>query len=78
MYPNPADVLPLPARPNLEQYKKRAKALVKACTSGERDMIRRWAADWIESLASALNMRDSGSQPPLSAIVASRSLSEFV
>jgi len=59
MYPNPADVLPLPARPNLEQYKKRAKALVKACTSGERDMIRRWAADWIESLACALSTGDS-------------------
>jgi ankyrin repeat protein len=54
MYPNPADLLPLPPRPNLEQYKKRAKALVKACASRERDTIRAWAADWIESLASAL------------------------
>src|SRR5207253_983874 len=38
----------------LEQYKKRAKALVKACTSGGRDAIRTWAADWITSLASVL------------------------
>ena len=29
MYPNPQDVLPLPARPNLEQYKKQAKDLVR-------------------------------------------------
>lgn len=58
MYPNPADVLPFPPRPNLEQYKKRAKELVKACKSGERDTIRTWAAEWIESLASALNTSD--------------------
>src|SRR5580704_1532800 len=54
MYPNPASILPFPPRPNLEQYKKRAKELVKACKSGERDTTRTWAAAWIESLASAL------------------------
>ena len=58
MYPNPANVLPVPPRPNLEQYKKRAKALVKACTSGERDTIRPWAADWLQSLASTLKTSD--------------------
>src|SRR5688500_19785662 len=58
MYPNPANVLPFPPRPNLEQHKKRAKELVKACTSGDRDTIRAWAADWIESLASALSTSD--------------------
>ncbi|HET6648266.1 MAG TPA: ankyrin repeat domain-containing protein [Pyrinomonadaceae bacterium] len=31
MFPNPQDALPLPPRPNLEQYKKLAKDLVKAC-----------------------------------------------
>jgi hypothetical protein len=30
MYPNPAAVIPLPPRPSLEQYKKRAKTLVNA------------------------------------------------
>jgi hypothetical protein len=50
MYPNPARVLPLPPRPNLEQYKKQAKDLVKACRSGDRIAIRAWAAEWIESL----------------------------
>ena len=31
MFPNPQDALPLPPRPNLEQYKKLAKDLIKAC-----------------------------------------------
>lgn len=31
MFPNPQDALPLPPHPNLEQYKKLAKELVKAC-----------------------------------------------
>ena len=29
MYPNPQDALPLPPRPSVEQYRKRAKDLVK-------------------------------------------------
>src|SRR5438552_81179 len=48
MYPNPQEALPLPSRPNLEQYKKRAKDLVKACRSGEPDAIRAWATGWKE------------------------------
>jgi hypothetical protein len=50
MYPNPATALPLPPRPNLEQYRKQAKDLVKACKSGDRDALRAWAAKWIETL----------------------------
>jgi ankyrin repeat protein len=46
MYPNPQDVVPLPARPNLEQYRKQAKDLVKACRSGAADAFREWAARW--------------------------------
>jgi ankyrin repeat protein len=51
MFPNPHDALPLPPRPNLEQYKKQAKDLVKACRSAEVDGIRSWAAKWVETLA---------------------------
>ena len=51
MYPNPQEALPLPARPNLEQYKKLAKDLVKACRSGDPAAIRDWAVRWIEKLA---------------------------
>lgn len=52
MYPNPASALPLPPRPNLEQYKKLAKDLVKACKSGDRDAVRVWAAEWLRKLGS--------------------------
>jgi len=50
MYPNPQDVLPLPPRPSLEQYKKRAKDLVKACKSAEPNAIRVWVERWLEAL----------------------------
>src|SRR5438874_827623 len=45
-----SDALPLPPRPNLEQYKKRAKDLAKICKSGDRDALRAWAKEWIEAL----------------------------
>jgi ankyrin repeat protein len=48
MFPNPQDALPLPLHPDLEQYKKRAKDLVKACKS---DAIRAWAEEWLATLA---------------------------
>ena len=51
MYPNPQQALPLPARPNVDQYRKLAKDLVKACKSGDPAAIRDWAARWIENLA---------------------------
>jgi len=35
MFPNPQDALPLPQRPNLEQYRKLAKELVDAGKTGE-------------------------------------------
>src|SRR5438876_8332254 len=46
-----SDALPLPARPNLEQYKKLAKDFQKACKSGDANAVRDWAARWAESLA---------------------------
>src|ERR1700685_77903 len=45
------DALPLPPRPNLEQYKKLAKDLQRACRSSETGAIHRWAAGWVETLA---------------------------
>jgi Ankyrin repeats (3 copies) len=50
MYPNPQDALPLPLRPDLEHYRKRAKDLVRACKSAESDAIRAWAIEWLEAL----------------------------
>src|SRR3954447_20415918 len=51
MYPNPQDALPLPGRPNLEQYRKLAKDLVKASRVNDSAAIDRWAAQWVETLA---------------------------
>jgi hypothetical protein len=51
MYPNPQEVLPLTPRPNLEQYRKLAKNLVKACRSSDADAVRVWANTWVEQLA---------------------------
>jgi len=48
MYPNPQDVVPLPVRPNLAQYKKQAKDLSKACKARGRDGVREWAERWID------------------------------
>jgi ankyrin repeat protein len=54
VFPNPQDALPLPPHPSVEQYRKLAKDLVKACKSGDADAISVWADRWIESLARAV------------------------
>lgn len=46
-----SDALPLPPRPNLEQYKKLAKDFQKACSSSDPGAIRNWAAHWTETIA---------------------------
>src|SRR5215467_6894615 len=51
MYPNPQEALPLTPRPNLEQYRKLAKDLVKACRSSDAGAVGVWAADWIAQLS---------------------------
>ncbi len=45
------DVLPLPPGPSLEQYRKRAKDLVKAAKSADAGAVRTWATEWLETLA---------------------------
>jgi len=50
MFPNPHDALPLPPRPNLEQYKKRAKDLLKASQSPDPTALRTWCARWVERM----------------------------
>jgi ankyrin repeat protein len=51
MYPNPQEALPLTPRPNLEQYRKLAKDLVKACKSSDATAIRAWAIRWIDRVS---------------------------
>ena len=53
MFPNPQDALPLPSRPRIEQYRKLAKDLAKACKSGDDAAIGTWADGWIAALARA-------------------------
>jgi hypothetical protein len=51
MYPNPQDAVPLPPKPDLEQYRKRAKELARAARTGN-DAIGAWATRWVETLLS--------------------------
>jgi ankyrin repeat protein len=45
-----SDALPLPPRPNLDQYKRLAKDLQHACRSTDSNAVRDWAAAWVETL----------------------------
>ena len=47
MLPKPQDVLALPPDPNLDQYNKLAKELVKACKSRATEAIREWTSEWV-------------------------------
>ena len=50
------DTLPLPPRPDIEQYRKRAKSLVTAANSGDPDAIKQWATRWLEALIRHLDI----------------------
>lgn len=63
MFPNPHDALPLPPRPSIEHYKKRAKDLLKAACPPEPAALLTWAADWIDSLLRLSIQRKEESVP---------------
>ena len=44
------DTLALPPRPDLAQYRRRAKDLVKACRSGDPGAVRSWTTGWLDTL----------------------------
>ena len=60
MYPNMQDVLPLPARPDVDQYRKRAKELTKACLSAEGGALHEWSKRWVTDLARLVAPDDAG------------------
>src|SRR5687768_7692092 len=55
-YVTTMDVLPLPPRPNLSQYEKRAKELVVAAGSADPGAVHSWATEWLETLARLLEV----------------------
>src|SRR5262245_30026906 len=63
MYPNPQDALPLPLRPNLEQYKKLSKELLKTAKSGDPEALRAWATRWIERLVKLSGLKITPGMP---------------
>ena len=56
------DTLPLPPHPDVENYRKRAKDLVKAWQSDDPDAIYDWAHAWISSLSGGLGLPGSPRQ----------------
>ena len=46
-----SDALPLPPRPNLDQYRKLARDLQHAARESDPDAFRRWASRWLDTLA---------------------------
>jgi hypothetical protein len=59
VFPNPHDAVPLPARPSLEAYKKRAKDLVKAANSPAPAALSGWSKGWMETLAGSTHIGSS-------------------
>jgi hypothetical protein len=49
------DTLPLPPSPDLGQYRKRAKELVVAASSGDEDAVRVWAESWLRAIAGLMD-----------------------
>ncbi|HET9512452.1 MAG TPA: ankyrin repeat domain-containing protein [Gemmatimonadales bacterium] len=50
------DVLPLPPRPDLAEYEKRAGELAAAAGSADPGTVRAWATEWLEALAGLLEV----------------------
>ena len=50
------DTLPLAPRPDVEQYRKRAKSLVAAAGSDNPDAVKQWATDWLTALTRLLDV----------------------
>src|ERR1051325_3432068 len=61
MHARDTDAIPLPPRPDIDQYRKRAKGLVDvvgAVDSGDASAVSGWAKTWLTSLAK--HVREQG------------------
>jgi len=63
MFPNPQDALPQPPNPNVEQYRKLAKDLVKVCRAGDPDAIRNWTSALVQNLVQLSGLEISANLP---------------
>jgi ankyrin repeat protein len=63
MFPNPQDALPQPSNPNVEQYRKLAKELVKVCRTGTPDGIRNWTSVFVQHLVQLSGLEISPNLP---------------
>src|SRR5215472_16754645 len=62
MFPNPQDALPLPQKPDLEQYRKLAKDLVRVTKNGE-DAVRDWSRHWVAAVVRQSGVVTNRNQP---------------
>ncbi len=63
MFPNPQDALPQPPNPNVQQYRKLAKDLVKVCRTGSSDGIRDWTSGFVQHLVQLSRLEISPNLP---------------
>lgn len=63
MFPNPQDALPQPPNPNVQQYRKLAKDLVKVCRTGSSDSIRDWTSGFVQDLVQLSRLEISPNLP---------------
>lgn len=77
MFPNPQDALPVPARPNLDHYKTRAKDLVKAVNSPDPAALNQFVRTWLHSLLHSTSLSIT-SQLPVSVDRWTDELSSFL
>jgi ankyrin repeat protein len=63
MFPNPQDALPQSPNPNVEQYRKLAKDLVKVCKGGSSDGICNWTSAFVQQLVQLSRLEITPSLP---------------
>lgn len=63
MFPASHDALPLPPNPDIEQYKKLAKELVRICKSGDPAALDAWSRRWVDLLLKLTGLKPLSGWP---------------